>query len=548
MTAATHNLVVRGPVANLWHYFAMAQRGEEPPTELAFCGVAGAGKSWGILSFFVWVAHSFPKVNGRVLICRDTRKSLTNSACVTLRKILYPGHPMLDGPQDRQREEYRFENWTFVLGGLEEPDRHYSTEWDFVYVQEAREIEKGPWEEFARGCRNDALYNAGVFKTPWNAAILDTNPDTPSHWIYRRTRGRRNGKPPLMLRFDCWLHDNPAYFDVEPATEKGKQPRYSITPKGEAYRRRMEKTTGTRYKRLVQNIWCSTEGAVWEEFSRSTHSVRLPRDADGWVSRETLKRYRITSFYAGMDLAFDGIACLLIAGQTRDNRLVVLHEVYRQGKDLTWWTARILEAHAHYPITQGFVDHQRGDWLIAWNDALGVPRKGPGSVFVKCLKGKNRGLELVRQRFSRAQPGGPTLLFDRACTYEHDEEDERARLDLQETGQPWCTVEEIPEYRYKRSTYSDDPDEVGVRTDEVDPACPNDGCDALEYLCTGVAYYEPESRLAEPVDRAYHERLRRMRHVADHPFEPYDPSTEDVTDDEAEDFIVDTIRNSLNAD
>lgn len=504
-----HKLLVRGPPAKLWTWFAMARDGTgTPPLEAAIWGRAGSGKSWGVLSFFMWLAHEYPKIPGRGLIVRDTRHSITHSACVTLRKLLPDGHPMFEGATDGGRDHFDVGNWQVVLSGMAEPARLYSTEWDWVYFMEARQTEKGPWEEFARGIRNYALYryNAdgevvrdalgnlmyegarSVTQIPWGLCVLDTNPDRKGHWIQKR------GESGMMAYEQSFIQDNPAYWDLE---------RDCLTPMGEAFEARMNKTGGVRFRRLVLGEWCSAEGAIWGEFDPEVHQIRVKRDAEGWVPREELERLGITSFYAGKDLGFDRPGVLLVAGYTKTRKLIVLAEVYRRGMNLKWWTDRLLEIHAHYPIEMGWADTNKPEWIQEFNDALGVPREGPGAIFRKTPKGKERGLEIVRQRFA-VGPGGPMLVFDRECLYGGVDEE------LMGSGEPWCTVEEIPGYPYKRSSTSDDADETIHRTDEPDKSKPHDGCDALEYLCVGVAYLEPEDKLAVPEDRRARERYRKL--------------------------------------
>lgn len=541
---------LRGAPAQVFHWLRRAELGERVPMEVGLAGPAGTGKSWGLLLVLITLMSRFPKVPGRILICRDTRRSLTNSACATIRKILPIGHPMLAGPDDSHREHYDFGAWRVVLSGLEDPARLYSSEWDAIYVQEAREIGKGPWEEFDRGVRNYALYNHDIdgnrvrdeagellypgarscFPKPFGLKLLDTNPDIPDHWIKKRARAG------LLTLLETTTKENPAYFRKVGKDEKGND-LYEQTDLGRDFAARMDRTTGIRRRRLRDGEWCGVEGAVWPTFHRETHGIRLKRDAAGWVLESELRRVGITSFYAGADYGFDDSGVLLIAGYTRERRLVVLHEVYARGKDLAWWSAQLCAANEHYPLELGFDDHNRPDWRQAFNDALGVPRDGPGAIFVPALKGKDRGLDIVRQRLNPEQKGGPRLFFELDMNRDPD-------LELRDQGEPTSVLDEIPNYTYKRSSYSDDADGV-QRTEKVDPKKENDGCDALEYLCTGVEYIEPESAMALRPSVKYREMLRKIRwQTGPNTLRRFDPN--DGVDDDGNDDLDDWIADQRN--
>lgn len=508
-SAVMPQIVVRGPMRDLWAQF-MESPGSMPE-EVAIWGEAGAGKSWGCLSFLLWVPHRYPNVPGRILICRDTYKSLVRSACVTIRKILPQGHPALDGPGDEHREEYRIGAWTITLSGLSEPSRLYSTEWDIVFVEEGREIGMSTWEEFSRGARNFALYRyaedgslardeygrlldpkkPSALPVPWSLTMLATNPDSKQHWI------RKRGLSGKMAFLQSTMRDNPAYWDAE---------KDEPTELGRAYQRRMAKTSGVRYRRLVLAEWCSAEGAVWPEWDPDVHVIGgIKRDSEGWIKREELERLGIVEFYAGVDFGFDNAGVLLVGGYTKDRRLVVVGELFQSRVGVEWWKEWIVKLHKRYPLTLAFCDHNRPDWIIAWNDAIGAPREGPGCVFIKADKGVDRGLEIVRSRLSRNN-GGPRLHFV------HDALLHLPDSELMERHVPWRTIDCIPDYVYKRGDYSDDKiDDSAARPDKPDKTkATADGADALRYLCVGVEYLEPDESVDRPMNTRYRAMMRNL--------------------------------------
>lgn len=539
-------LIVRGVFSKLWRAF------DEPgslPDEVAIWGAAGTSKSWQILQWLVYgVCKRFPNVPGRILICRDTYSSLTRSACVTMRKIVPPGDPLFGNVADEHRTEYRIGKWTIVLSGLSEPSRLYSTEWDIVFVEEGREISLTTWEEFSRGSRNYALYNYAADGTlardeqgnlldpnvpsaidyPFSLTILATNPDARTHWIYRRAM--QDGSP--LAFWQAVRQDNPAYYD-----EHGR-----ILPKGVAFDRRMERTTGVRYKRLQLAQWCTAEGAIWPDWDPDIHVLRgVKRDENGWIPKAELDRLGIVEFYLGADLGYDDAGVVLVGGLTRGGKLIIVAEVYHSRQPIAWWKQWLVAIHQHYPLTLGFVDHNRPDWIKEWNDAIGAPEEGPGCIFMRAEKGVDRGLEIVRARMGKTAQS-TTLQFVHDCLM-HPVDPE-----LLERHLPWRTVDCIPEYVYQRGSYSDDEEDDGsTRPDKPNNKKGNaHGPDALRYLCVGVAYMHPDD-LDIPLNEGYRRKLAmtgRPRFAGRFGDEDDDEYREISEEDE----IIDMIRRACNGD
>lgn len=537
-------LIVRGVFAKLWRAF------DEPgslPDEVAIWGAAGTSKSWQILQWIIYgVCKRFPLVPGRILICRDTYSSLTRSACVTIRKIVPPGDPLLEGPSDEHRTEYRIGNWTITLSGLSEPSRLYSTEWDIVFVEEGREISLTTWEEFSRGSRNFALYNysangelardeegnlldpnvQSAVPYPFSLTILATNPDAKSHWIYKRGNTPNSG----MAFWQAVRQDNPAYYD-----ERGRP-----LPKGIAFSRRMSKTTGVRYKRLELAQWCTAEGAIWPDWDPDEHILRgVKRDKDGWLLKEEIERLGIVEFFLGADLGYDDAGVVLVGGYTKSRKLVIVAELYHSRQPLAWWKDWIVEVHKHYPITLGFCDHNRPDWIKAWNDAIGAPEDGPGCVFMRAEKGVDRGLEIVRGRIGKTAEVSSLAFVHDCLLHPVDQE-------LLERHLPWRTVDCIPEYVYKRGSYSDDDaDESGTRPDKPNKTKGNDhGPDALRYLCVGIEYLYPDDSTV-PLNQGYLDKLR-MTGPRQRPGVVDQDLEDEYGEISEEDWIVDQIRLAAN--
>ena len=100
--------------------------------ELLIEGPAGTGKSRAVLEKINAAAWKYPGM--RALICRATRVSMSETVLVTWERIvLGDGHPAIGTCSRAHRPTYEFPNGTtIVVGGLDNPDRLMSSEYDMV--------------------------------------------------------------------------------------------------------------------------------------------------------------------------------------------------------------------------------------------------------------------------------------------------------------------------------------------------------------------------------------------------------------------------------
>lgn len=220
------------------------------PDDLLICGPAGTGKTFAVLLVLHLLAADHPSL--RILIARQTRSSLTESALVTYEQEILPRDGMeglAAGVKRRVRQSYQYPNGSeIVLGGLDNPTRILSTAWDFVYINEAIEASEENWEtirsRLARPGRDSAF----------GYLIGDTNPGHPDHWLKRRCDSG------LTTLWDTAHEANPAMHDGE-----------RWTPAGLAYLRQLDALTGTRRARLRDGLWAVGEGLWFDGFDPATH-------------------------------------------------------------------------------------------------------------------------------------------------------------------------------------------------------------------------------------------------------------------------------------
>lgn len=234
---------------------------ESREEEVLISGPAGTGKSRGCLEKIMAVCLGTP--NTRALILRKTQRSLGSTALVTwrnfvIKEALETGDVIYYGGSQQEAPQYRFKNGsTVTIGGLDNPTRIMSSEYDIVYVQEATEITVTDLEFIKTRLRN--------WRVSFQQVIMDCNPAGDKHWLKLRCN---NGKCKLI---ESRHEDNPRLFDAEG----------NVTEKGAAYIAILDSLTGVRYKRLRLGLWVSAEGIIYEEFDPAYHVLDWDFDADG---------------------------------------------------------------------------------------------------------------------------------------------------------------------------------------------------------------------------------------------------------------------------
>jgi PBSX family phage terminase large subunit len=394
-------------------------------------GPAGTGKTRAICQYIVAVCAKYPGL--RVLITRKTRKSMTDSVLVTFEeKVLGPSHyAVLGGPKRALRQSYKFKNGSeIVTGGLDEPTRTFSAEYDIVVVFEAIETTQAECESLLRTLRNGKRVVDGV---PVHQLICDTNPGPATHWLNQ-------------LANSGWFHrilsrheDNPFLWDAQ---------RGDWTDQGRAYISILDSLTGARKMRLRHGKWVSSEGAVYPHFDPAVHVIdRMP---NGW---EAWPRYRSIDF--GYTNPF---SCSWWATDP-DGRLYLYRQIYR--------TRTLVSKHAKQikELTGG----ERIGFTVADHDAEDRATLADGGIdTIAANKEVVRGIQLVADRLNVQPDGKPRIFFLRSALVDRDEL-------LVEKKAPCGTVEEFDCYIWQ-------PGKDG-KADKEEPMKVHDhGMDEMRYM------------------------------------------------------------------
>ena len=444
--------------------------------EVLIEGPAGTGKTRGVCELDNYLCETHPGI--RVLWVRQDMASLRQSVQVTFEdKVLWPEHPfLLQGRSREHRSSYEYANGSeIVLGGLNFPERLFSTEYDLVRVFEAIETSLDAWEKLGRATRNGVL--------PWQQRLADTNPGPAFHWLNKRADEVVCSDPdPEGCRFRATLME---YAEGVPCptckrfvvrrllrrvlSRHVDNP--SLTPE---YLRDLSNSTGARRARLYEGLWVSEEGQVWPEYDPGTHVIE--------PSSERLKdiRWRFASFDQGLRKP----SCLQVWGVDSNDRMYRVLEHYRTGL-MDQWADIVVDLRERHQLAAVVCDPAAADYISLFNDRLtekGHPRIArPADNRRKSKGGELGGLDMVAWGFAK-----DLIFLVRGALQGRDP-------DLVAAHKPTCLEEEIPSYIWLKA---EDGREV---KEETDPACEDHACDATRYACMFAWRKDLEPRIKEPV-------------------------------------------------
>ena len=399
-------------------------------SELLISGAAGTGKSRAVLEKINLVCLITPGV--RALILRQTARSLATSALRTwerdvVREAMRDGTVYFYGGSAREPAQYRYSNGSsVVIGGLDDPMKVMSTEYDIAFIQECTEVSEEAWENVNTRLRNGRI--------SFQQLIGDCNPGPPTHWLLERAA---QGK---LTHLVSQHEDNPRYFHQD----------RTPTQEGVAYIARLDSLTGVRYLRLRKNIWAAAEGVIFENFDPAIHVIDRFDVPPHWERIEAVD-FGYTNPFVWQDWALD-----------EDRRAYLVQEIYMTGRLVEDHARQILQLRGNRrPPTAIVCDHDAEDRATLERHV------GQGTVAAE--KAVTSGIEAVASRLKLAGDGRPRMYFFRDALVERDSS-------LADRKLPACTVEEIPGYVWA-------PEPPGGDRKREQPVKRNDhGCDTARYF------------------------------------------------------------------
>lgn len=322
--------------------------------EVLLVGPAGTSKTIGGCQKILDHCARYP--GSRHLLCRQTRKSMTDTTLVSLESVIGKNHPEVTRIGREQRHSYRLFGSEIVCAGLDEPSKAFGSAYMLVVVEEAIEISFAAWELFARAMRDPELRRDGeVSGIPYHQLIAITNPDYPNHWLnqratpytyspiityrdwyklYQYNKGPQSGK---IRRLVSVHQDNPTLFNTES---------WKWTEEGNRYiTKRLAGMTGHNRARMLEGRWVAAEGGVFPEFS-DAHIVPNFEPPEDW------------SWYVAYDPGYDHPTAVVWFVVAPNGDIYIADEIYKGGRSVAEHCAEIHRKNEHRTIRKYLGDPQ----------------------------------------------------------------------------------------------------------------------------------------------------------------------------------------------
>lgn len=427
--------------------------------EVLISGPAGTGKSRACLEKIHMICLMTPNV--RALLLRKTLRSLGSTALVTWRnwvvkEAMATGDVIYYGGSAEEPPQYRYTNGSkVVIGGLDQPTRIMSSDYDIIYIQEATEITLDDHEMCTTRLRN--------WKISFQQLIMDCNPAGDKHWLKQRANEK------LTHLIESRHEDNPQLFDEIIRSDGTVE--YKVTEKGAVYIGKLDRLTGVRYKRLRLGLWVSAEGIVYEEFDRAIHVLPWEYDEEG----NRLDLPHEWPRYWTIDFGFTNPFVLKCYAVGPDNEHYMYREIYMTQRTVEEHAATIMNIVTQERETEWY-DHfnkvtrirkdiewiePRPSAVICDHDAEGrrTFERATGLGTQPAIKNVYEGINAHKERLKvNPETGLAGFYLMEDALVERDQS-------LVDALMPTCTEEEYPSYVWKVNTDGRKLDEPVKRDD-----------------------------------------------------------------------------------
>src|ERR1051325_8947721 len=425
--------------------------------EVLLAGPAGTGKSRAALE----KGHALCLANGacpprcreeherrgglKALIVRKTHASLTATGMVTFKEhvaaeALEMGLVKWYGGSGSEPPQFIYANGSSIkVGGMDNPTKIMSSEYDMIFVQEATELSVTDWEKLKTRLRNG--------RTSFQQLLADCNPEGPEHWLKLRCD---EGKTQMLYSRHI---DNPVLFDDAGAP----------TARGEAYLKVLSELTGVRKLRLLGGVWAAAEGVIYAGWDPAVHLTDRKVLPSEWRRIWSIDFGYVNPFVWQM-WAIDP-----------DGRAYLEKEIYQTQmlvEDI--WHKKILPL---LTMRDGVTwKYAKPDWVRADHDAedRATFERPSGFRTVPAIKDVSPGIQAMQKRLVLRGDGKPRLYVCRDSLVERDPL-------LAEASRPIGFAGEVTGYVWKAK-----PNTTAATQDKPEPDEPlklNDhSMDAARYL------------------------------------------------------------------
>lgn len=350
-------------------------------------GPKDCSKTWAACAKMVYLCTdpNRPKVRGAMV--RKTFHSLFDS-CVKTFDTITQDLPLKRLGGRTYRDRVIFPNGSeIVCVGLDSAQKLQSSEWGFIYVNQCEEITENDFEMVA-GC----VSGRGT-SVAYPQILGDCNPSGSRHWIRERSQ---RGQLTLL---NATHKDNPVLYD-----DAG-----NITSEGQRRIGILKQTlTGVRRKRLLEGMWATAEGAVFDTFDPALHVCeRLVAE--------------MKHFWLAMDEGTTNPAVILLVGGDSDGRWHVFKEYYKTGQapELVVATAKDWFQRDGNRMTceLAAVDDAAAGLIMSLNSST-ITNDGRRQGPIHAVGGKGRiidGVYAIQNRLELKVDKRPRLTIDPSC-------------------------------------------------------------------------------------------------------------------------------------
>lgn len=417
--------------------------------EVVIAGPAGTGKTYGCLVKAHMMALANPGSKG--LFVRKTLVSLTATGLATFRdhvaqEAIDAGLVKWFGGSSERPAGYQYINGsTISVGGMDNPTKIMSSEYDFIYVQEATEFTPDDWEKCTTRLRNG--------KVSFQQLLADCNPEGPDHWLKKRCD---EGKTTMLYGRHT---DNPKLFGNDG----------EATPAGRSYLQTLAALSGVRRLRLEGGVWAAAEGLIYEGWDPAVHILDKKKFKDEFERIWSID-FGYTNPFVWQQWAKDA-----------DGRLILEKEIYRSQRIVADHAQQILDvvtANNDRVVENGKIHPTKSRWIyprptkiICDHDAedRATLERELDMGTIPAKKTVSDGLQAMMQRLEVQPDGLPRLLIARTSLVDRDET-------LAGKGLPLGFLGEIPGYIWEQA--------ADGKLNKDRPLKLNDhSMDAARYMC-----------------------------------------------------------------
>lgn len=367
--------------------------------EVIIIGAAETGKTRAALEKLDALMWKYP--NAQAAMVRHFYADMAGSCIQTYENKVLGYKPDETTPVKKYGGEkaqfYTYPNGSRIwVGGLDRPGKVLSSERDFVYINQAEELELDQWEIIL----TRATGRAG--NAPYAQVFGDANPSFCDHWMYER---QNNGQLTLI---QSRHEDNPTLFDQETG---------ALTDQGKITISILDGLTGVRKIRLRDGKCANVEGQIWD-YDKSIHLIDRFDIPGHWERIRVIDFGTVHPFVCGW-WAFD-----------EDRRMYLYRYIYMTNRTVTTHAKQIKELSEGEQISATICDHDAGDRLTLQEN---------GITNIAAKKDVLMGIDKVNERFKLQVDGLPRIFILKDSLVEIDRS-------LELNKKPYSMEKELPFY------------------------------------------------------------------------------------------------------